>query len=75
MLLVSVIRTRVRLRVEEVKVMTAATHPGPPGGEQPAPVTAADLSPGRPFVFRHATVLTMDDAHHVRHNADVLITG
>jgi len=61
--------------VEEVKVMTAATHPGPPGGEQPAPVTAADLSPGRPFVFRHATVLTMDDAHHVRHNADVLITG
>ncbi len=37
--------------------------------------TAADLTPGRPVVFRNATVLTMDDAHHVLHGADVLITG
>ena len=26
-------------------------------------------------MFRNATVLTMDDAHHVLHGADVLITG
>ena len=36
---------------------------------------AADLTPGRPLVFRHATVLTMDDAHRVEHHADVLISG
>jgi 5-methylthioadenosine/S-adenosylhomocysteine deaminase len=42
-----------------------------PGG-QPA---AADLTPGRPIVLRNATVLTMDDAHHVLENADVLIEG
>jgi 5-methylthioadenosine/S-adenosylhomocysteine deaminase len=41
-------------------------------GSQPAP---ADLAPGRPIVFRNAIVLTMDDAHHVLHGADVLITG
>ncbi len=40
-------------------------------GSQPA---AADLTSGRPIVFRNATVLTMDDAHHVVHG-DVLITG
>src|SRR6266700_353484 len=34
-----------------------------------------DLTPGRPLVFRNATVLTMDDAHHVHHGADVLIIG
>ncbi len=28
-------------------------------------MTAADLTPGRPVVFRNATVLTMDDHHHV----------
>ncbi len=32
-------------------------------------------TPGRPVVFRDATVLTMDDAHHVLVNADVLVTG
>jgi len=32
-------------------------------------------TPGRPVVFRGATVLTMDDAHHVLANADVLVTG
>jgi 5-methylthioadenosine/S-adenosylhomocysteine deaminase len=34
-----------------------------------------DLTPGRPLVFRHATVLTMDDSHRVEHDADVLIEG
>jgi len=37
--------------------------------------SAADLTPGRPVVFRNATVLTMDDAHHVLTGADVLIGG
>jgi 5-methylthioadenosine/S-adenosylhomocysteine deaminase len=37
--------------------------------------SAADLTPGRPVVFRNATVLTMDDAHHVLSGADVLISG
>jgi hypothetical protein len=35
---------------------------------------AADLTPGRPVAFRNATVLTMDDAHHVLHAADLLVT-
>ncbi len=35
----------------------------------------AGLAPGRPLVFRNATVLTMDDAHHVERDADVLIEG
>jgi len=34
-----------------------------------------ELTSGRPIVFRNATVLTMDDAHHVYDAADVLITG
>jgi cytosine/adenosine deaminase-related metal-dependent hydrolase len=38
-------------------------------------LAAADLTAGRPIVFRNATVLTMDDAHHVLHGADVLVTG
>jgi 5-methylthioadenosine/S-adenosylhomocysteine deaminase len=37
--------------------------------------TAADLMPGRPLVFRDATVLTMDGAHRVLPGADVLVTG
>jgi cytosine/adenosine deaminase-related metal-dependent hydrolase len=37
--------------------------------------SAADLTPGRPVVFRNATVLTMDDAHTLLRGADVLITG
>ncbi len=36
--------------------------------------SAADLVPGRPVVFRNATVLTMDDAHQVLTGTDVLIT-
>ncbi len=38
-------------------------------------LTAADLTPGRPLVFRNATVLTMDDAHQVLYGADVLVAG
>jgi 5-methylthioadenosine/S-adenosylhomocysteine deaminase len=43
----------------------AGTHAEPPGG----------LAAGRPVVFRNATVLTMDDAHHVLAGADVLAEG
>ena len=35
----------------------------------------ASPAPGQPLVFRHAIVLTMDDAHRVEHDADVLISG
>ncbi|HLX51552.1 MAG TPA: amidohydrolase family protein [Streptosporangiaceae bacterium] len=38
-------------------------------------MTTAELAPGRPIVFRNATVLTMDDAHRVMTGADVLVTG
>ena len=38
-------------------------------------LTAADLAPGRSVVFRNATVLTLDDGHHVLDGADVLVTG
>ena len=51
--------------------MTAPPSPDRPGGT-PA---AADLAPGRPLVFRHATVLTMNDAHSVEQDADLLISG
>ncbi len=37
--------------------------------------SSSGLTPGRPLVFRHATVLTMDDAHRVELDADVLIEG
>jgi len=40
-----------------------------------APAAATELASGRPLVFRNATVLTMDDAHTIRHGADVLIIG
>ena len=36
--------------------------------------SAADLT-GRPLVFRGGTVLTMDDAHRVLTDADVLVSG
>ena len=39
------------------------------------PVPAADLTPGRPFVFRNATVLTMDDSHTIVRDGDVLVIG
>ena len=51
--------------------MTGAPSENPAGTQ----LTAADLAPGRPVVFRNATVLTMDDAHHILHGADVLIEG
>jgi len=35
----------------------------------------SDFSPGRPVVFRHATVLTMDNAHSIERDADVLVAG
>ena len=38
-------------------------------------MTAAGPQPGQPVVFRNATVLTMDDAHTVFNNADVLVVG
>ncbi len=38
-------------------------------------LTGADLTPGRPIVFRGGTVLTMDDAHRILPGTDVLITG
>src|SRR2546430_169800 len=55
--------------------MTAASSPDAAGGQPGAGLTAADLTPGRPIVFRNATVLTMDDAHRVLRGADVLISG
>src|SRR5437773_1575878 len=55
--------------------MTVASSPDQVGGQPGAGPAAADLTPGRPIVFRNATVLTMDDAHRVLHGADVLITG
>ena len=55
--------------------MTAASSPDQAGGQPGAGLAAAGLTPGRPIVFRNATVLTMDDAHHVLHGGDVLITG
>ena len=51
--------------------MTAASTPS----SESASPTAAGLAPGRPLVFRNATVLTMDDAHHVVEGADVLVEG
>jgi 5-methylthioadenosine/S-adenosylhomocysteine deaminase len=51
--------------------MTAASTPG----SESAGLAAADLTPGRPLVFRNAAVLTMDDAHHVLEGADVLVEG
>jgi len=41
----------------------------------PSPAAAADFAPGRPIVFRNATVLTMDEGHHVLHGGDVLVSG
>ena len=39
----------------------------------PTSSTGQSLAPGRPIVFRNGLVLTMDDAHHVLKNADVLV--
>jgi 5-methylthioadenosine/S-adenosylhomocysteine deaminase len=53
--------------------MTTAS--GPDGDGQATGPAAADLTPGRPLVFRNATVLTMDDGHHVLDGTDVLVDG
>ena len=55
--------------------MTATPSPDQIGSEAAAAPTAADLPPGRPVVFRNATVLTMDARHRVLEGGDVLITG
>src|SRR5450755_610432 len=55
--------------------MTGAPGEERDGGQPGTGPDAADLIPGRPVVFRNATVLTMDDAHHLWHGADVLIQG
>jgi 5-methylthioadenosine/S-adenosylhomocysteine deaminase len=36
---------------------------------------SATIEPGRPVVLRRGTVLTMNDAHDVLHDADVLVVG
>src|SRR5215475_14665350 len=49
------------------------TPPSPAhSGVTPA---AEEFAPGRPVVFRSATVLTMDEGHHVYRGADVLTAG
>src|SRR5215468_85311 len=49
------------------------TPPSPAhSGVTPA---AEDFAPGRPVVFRNATVLTMDEGHHVLRGGDVLVSG
>jgi 5-methylthioadenosine/S-adenosylhomocysteine deaminase len=40
----------------------------------PAPAESAVPS-GRPLVFRNATILTMDDAHTIARDADLLVVG
>jgi len=55
--------------------MAAASSSDQPGATPAGRPTAADLTPGRPVVFRNATVLTMDGAHRVLRGADVLISG
>ena len=37
------------------------------------PMEAVTPEAGRPLVFRNATILTMDDAHTIEHNADLLV--
>ncbi|MDE3065581.1 MAG: amidohydrolase family protein [Acidobacteriota bacterium] len=39
----------------------------------PVSSTGESLAPGRPIVFRHGLVLTMDDAHRVLPDGDVLV--
>lgn len=42
---------------------------------KPVSSTGASLEHGRSIVFRNATVMTMDDAHHLLKGHDVLIVG
>jgi len=43
----------------------------------PAKSAAAESEPasGRPLIFRNATILSMDDAHSILHDADLLVVG
>jgi len=40
-----------------------------------AQAAEAELTPGRPVIFRNATILTMDDAHTIYRDADLVIAG
>ncbi|MHB1087304.1 MAG: amidohydrolase family protein [Acidimicrobiales bacterium] len=42
---------------------------------KPISTTGASLEHGRSIVFRNGIVLTMDDAHHVMKDCDVLVVG
>src|ERR1017187_10149088 len=55
--------------------MTGAPSGGHNVSQSGTGPAAADLTPGRPVVFRNATVLTMDDSHQLWHGADVLVEG
>jgi 5-methylthioadenosine/S-adenosylhomocysteine deaminase len=46
--------------------------PGEPEGEEPQ---LPEIAAGRPIVLRRGTVLTMNDAHDVLRDADVLVLG
>ena len=35
----------------------------------------SEVTSGRPLVFRNATILTMDNAHGIEHNTDLLVVG
>src|SRR5690348_13043281 len=50
-----------------------AHHREEPGAEMSSESTPIEA--GRPIVLRHGTVLTMNDAHDVLRDADVLVTG
>jgi 5-methylthioadenosine/S-adenosylhomocysteine deaminase len=41
----------------------------------PMSTDAPTIEPGRPIVLRGGTVLTMNDAHEILHDADVLVVG
>jgi 5-methylthioadenosine/S-adenosylhomocysteine deaminase len=40
-----------------------------------ARAAAPELTSGRPVVFRNATILTMDDAHTISRDADLIVVG
>src|SRR4051812_41676180 len=46
-----------------------------PTGRSPVSTNAPAPEPGRPIVFRRGTVLTMNDAHELLEDADVLVIG
>src|SRR3954452_6665241 len=46
-----------------------------PPREEPGGMSTETIDPGRPVVLRRGTVLTMNDAHDVLRDADVLVVG